>query len=432
MKYLKLLFLIVPFYGFGQQIISKDVYNFWNAYDKIIQEKNQDNQISLIKTLYIDKATPGLAGIMKARNYSAEEYIFAINNYPRFWKSIRENTLKSNQFSKQIENGIDKLKMIYPELKPVNTYFEIGILRTGGTTIDGMLLIGSEVALADKSVITEEFDKKYPNLKSYFDTNPINDVVFLNTHEYIHTQQKETIGNTLLSQTIMEGVAEFLAEIALNTKSPNPQIEFGYKNEEKIKIAFEREMFSSNIYNWIMNSPENQFGMRDLGYFVGYAICKKYYEQSKDKKTAVKEMIQLDYNNEDELIKWVEKTKYFPKKLGFYKKEFEKNQPKVLSISQIENGNKNVKPGVVQYSINFSQEMDTNFRGFDYGPLGEQAIYKFKKLIGWSNNNKTLTIEIEVEPNKKYQVMIKGKGGFRNKDGIFLKPYLFEFETCAE
>ncbi|WDF48073.1 hypothetical protein PQ459_06215 [Chryseobacterium sp. KACC 21268] len=112
MKYLKLLFLTLPFLGFGQQIITKDVSNFWNAYDKIIQEKNQDNQINLIKTLYIDKATPGLAGIMKARNYSAEEYVFAINNYPKFWKSIRENTLKSNQFSKQIEKGVETKKYL--------------------------------------------------------------------------------------------------------------------------------------------------------------------------------------------------------------------------------------------------------------------------------------------------------------------------------
>lgn len=433
MKYLKLLLLTLPVLGFGQKIISDDIINFWKAYDKVIIEKDSVKQISLIKDLYINKATPGLNGIMKARNYSAEEYVFAINQYPKFWKSIRTNTLKSNQFSKEIQNGIGKLKTIYPVLKPVDTYFEIGILRTGGTTIDGMLLIGSEVALADQSVITEEFDKRYPHLRSYFNTNPINDVVFLNVHEYIHTQQKETIGNTLLSQTIMEGVAEFLAEIALNEKSPNPQIAFGYKNEEKIKREFEKEMFSSNIYNWLMNTPDNQFRMRDLGYFVGYAICKKYYEQSSDKKSAVKEMIQLDYNNESDLMNFVDRSKYFPKLLKLYKMEFEENQPKVLSVSPIKNGSKNIKPGIIQYSINFSQEMDTNFRRFDYGSLGETAIYKFKKLIGWSNNNQTLTLEIEVEPNKKYQVLIAdGAKGFKNKQGIVIKPYLFEFETGSK
>lgn len=68
-----------------------------------------------------------------------------------------------------------------------------------------------------------------------------------------------------------------------------------------------------------------------------------------------------------------------------------------------------------------------NHRGFDYGPLGENHIYKFKKMIGWSNNNKTLTIEVEIDPNKKYQALITSN--FRNKKGISLKPYLIEFQT---
>ncbi len=273
--------------------------------------------------------------------------------------------------------GVERLKVIYPTLKPVNIYFEIGILRTGGTTIDGMSLIGSEVALADSTIVTSEFDQQYPHLRRYFDTNPIKDVVFTNVHEYIHTQQKETIGNTLLSQTIMEGVAEFLAEIALETKSPNPQIQFGYQNEEQIKREYEKEMFSPNIYNWIMNSANNQFRMRDLGYFVGYAICKKYYEMSNDKKEAIKEMIELDYNNEKELIKFVEKTKYFYKPLIYYKNRLDKISPKIVSIRPFKNSNKKIEAGVIQVSITFSQEMDTESRSFGYGPLGEEYIYEF-------------------------------------------------------
>ncbi|WP_312421090.1 DUF2268 domain-containing putative Zn-dependent protease [Epilithonimonas sp.] len=429
MNVLKLLLIVIPISTFSQQIINDDVYRFWKAYDKILLENDSLKQLEIIKKEYISQGTPGLSAIMEARNYSAKEYVYAINNYPKFWNSVRTNTLKSNHFSKQFQRAIDKLKRIYPELKPVNTYFEIGILRTGGTTNKGLLLIGSEVALADASVITDEIDKKYPNLSPYFKTNPINDVVFLNIHEYIHTQQKETIGNTLLSQTIMEGVAEYLSEIALNKKSPNPQIKFGYKNENRIKDEYIKEMFSSNIYNWIMNDNKNSFGMRDLGYFVGYAICKKYYEKSVEKGNAVKEMIELNYNNEDDLIKFVDKAGYFEKPLNFYKAQFEKSRPSVLSTSIIKNGSNSFKFGIVQFAINFSEPMDTNRRRFEYGPLGENAIYKFKKQIGWSNNDKTLTLEVEIEPNKKYQVYIVGENGFRNKEGIPIKPFLFEFET---
>ncbi|RZL35097.1 MAG: hypothetical protein EOP00_30400, partial [Pedobacter sp.] len=292
MKYLILILLILPFSGFSQKIISDDVTNFWKAYDKVILEKDSVKQLQLIKTLYINKGTPGLNGIMKARGYSAEEYVFAINHYPKFWTSVRKNTLQAGKYSNEIQKGINKLKAIYPDLKPKNIYFEIGILRTNGTILDGMALIGSEVALTDKSVITNEFDNRYPHLRGYFNTDPIKNVVFLNVHEYLHTQQNTTLGNSVLAQSILEGVAEFLAETALNKKSPNPQIEFGYKNEVKIKTAFEKEMFSPYLGNWIWNNPNNVFGMRDLAYFVGFAICKKYYNESINKKAAVKEMIE--------------------------------------------------------------------------------------------------------------------------------------------
>ncbi|WP_370899468.1 Ig-like domain-containing protein [Chryseobacterium gossypii] len=429
MKTIFILLAAIPSAMFGQQIITDDLHNFWNAYDQIIAEKDSSKHLNLIKTLYINKGTPGLHGIMKARKYSAEEYVYAITHYPEFWKSIRKNTLKSDQFSEQIREGIKKLKNLYPNLKPVNTYFEIGILRTGGTTIDGMLLIGSEVALADKTVVTNEFDRKYPHLRSYFDTEPIKDIVFLNTHEYIHTQQKASSGHSLLAQTMIEGVAEFLAEIALDKKSPNPQIYFGYKHEERIRSAYEKEMFSPYISNWIWNNTDNQFGMRDLGYFVGYAICKKYYEGSTDKKLAVKEMIELDYNNEDDLVAFVDRSKYFSRPLSVYKEEFERLRPKVIGIRQFKNESRNVSPGTKIITLLFSQPMDKNTRGFDYGPPGEKNALKVQKVIGFSEDGKAFSFEVALEPGTQYQSV--ATENFRDRNDLPLQPFLISFQTSV-
>ncbi len=414
----------------GQKIITDDVAHFWNAYDQIVAETDTLKQLELIKTLYIAKASIGLDGIMRARRYSAEEYVYAINHYPKFWTSVRANTLKAEQFSKEIQLGIEKLATYYPNIKPVNIYFEIGILRTGGTTIDGMSLIGCEVALADSTVETSEFESRYPHLRNYFDTNPFKDMVFLNVHEYIHTQQKETIGHTLLSQTAMEGVAEFIAEIVLNQKSPNPQINYGYQHEERIKRAFEREMFSPNIYNWIMNSAANEFGMRDLGYFVGHAICKKYYELATDKKAAIAAMIELDYNNEKELVRFVSASHYFDKPVRYYKKQLAKISPKIVAIKPFKNGSKTVESGIIQVAITFSEEMDSTAIGFNYGPLGADYFYEYRKIIGWSNANKTFTFEIALAPNRLYQFVVEST--FQNTKGIKLQPYLVEFETIKE
>ena len=421
------LLLLMPFVGLGQEIVTEDIDRFWTMYDQVVVEKDTLKQLELVQKLYIQKGTPGLDGIMRARRYTDQEYRYAITHYPKFWQSIRANTLKSKQFSNDIKLAVKKLKNIYPDLKPVNIYFEIGVLRTGGTTIDGMLLIGSEIALADKLTITNEFEDRYPHLRTYFDTAPITNVSFLNIHEYIHTQQKETIGNTLLAQTILEGVAEFLAEIALNQKSPNPQIDFGYKNEVQIKQAYTKEMFSPNIYNWIMNDSKNEFGMRDLGYFVGYAICKKYYDQAKNKQLAVKEMIELDYNNPKKLIAFVEKTKYFSKSLNQYQLDFEQKRPKVLAIKEIKNGSQNIDPTTNTFTLTFSEAMHPDYRNFELGPLGEANLLKITKVIGFSEDKKSFTFEASLAPNQQYQLVVNY--GFTSLNGYPLIPYLIDFKT---
>ncbi|GGE88790.1 hypothetical protein GCM10010984_03060 [Chishuiella changwenlii] len=408
-------------------VVTDDIQRFWNTYDVIIQEKDSIKQIEHIKEMYISKGTPGLSAIMQARNYTAESYIYAIRNYPKFWNSVRNNTLSANNYAKKIEKGLKKFTKIYPEAKPAKIYFTIGALRTNGTTMQDKVLIGAEIAMTDTKTYTEEIKKDFPYLINYFNTNPINDLEFLNVHEYIHTQQKSTIGNSLLAQTMMEGVAEFLTEVTLKTKSPNPQIEFGFKNEEKIKQEYSKEMFSPNVYNWLWNNPDNQFKMRDLGYFVGYAICKKYYEQADNKKQAIKNLIELDYNNENDLISLVDKANYFDKSVINYKNEYENNRPYVTKIEQFENGNQNVDSSIKQLTIHFSQPMNKNFRSFELGPLGEKNLIRITKVIGYSEDGKSLSLEVSLEPNKQLQLIIDK--GFRSTTNYHLKPYLIDIKT---
>jgi hypothetical protein len=271
----------------ASNIITSDIANFWTAYDKITTTQDSILQHKLIDSLFFQKGTDGLKAIRRARNYTSQDYINAINSYPKFWNSVRENILKVEQLSPKLEKGIRNFNEIYPDSKPAKIYFTIGALRTNGTTLDSLVLIGSELALADKNTPTNEFPENLSHLRSYFDSEPNKNIVFLNIHEYVHTQQKTTIGNSLLAQTVIEGVAEFLAEKALDINSPNPQIEFGRENDTAIKEAYTLEMFSPYLYNWIWNSADNEFEMRDLAYYVGYAICDSYYNNASDKKKAI-------------------------------------------------------------------------------------------------------------------------------------------------
>jgi len=434
MKNILLIFiLLVPFSKLFSQtnsnFVTSDIDNFWIAYDKIISTKDSVQQYYYINQLYIDKGSIGLKAIMLSRQYTDKSYVDAINNYPLFWKSIRANTFKSKQIAKDIARNVSKLKKLYPILKPSKIYFTIGAFRTGGTTMDSMILIGSEIAMADKKVVTKEFPNAYSNLPLYFTTNPIDNIGFNTVHEYIHTQQKTTIGDNLLSQCVLEGVAEFVAVKATGKLSTAPAVKYGYEKEniEKIRARFETHLFNTFSGFWLYNNAENEFKVRDMGYYIGYVICEKYYNKAANKKQAIKEMIELDYNNEKQLSQFVNQSEYFTNSIEYLKIKYNKNRPIVTGLKQFQNESQTVVPGLTELIIEFSESMDKNYRNFESGPLGEPNLLRIKNFIGFSEDGMSASFEIELKPNQRYEILI-GEG-FRNSKGISLKPYLVAFKT---
>jgi len=414
----------------SSDFITDDVSNFWTAYDKIIATKDSAQQYTYLHQLFIVKGTLGLKGIMQARGYTEQSYINAINKYPLFWNSIKANTLKAGAFTESIAANVSKLKILYPDLKPAKIYFTIGALRTGGTTINSMVLIGSEIAMGDEHTVTSEFPSAFAGLKPYFKSNPINIIVFTNVHEYVHTQQKTTIGNNLLAQCVLEGVAEFMAEKATKQPSTLPALNYGRANAEHIKNVFALQLCNSSNGFWLYSNAENEFGVRDLGYYVGYAICDKYYDKVSDKKQAIKEMIELDCNDETALAEFVDQSGYFAKPVRTLRNEYEESKPVVTGITPFKNNSMNVDTAIREITIEFSTVMDTRYRNFELGPLGESNLLEIKSVLGFSNDGKSITFKVDLQLNHHYQLMIGD--GFRNENAIQLKPYLIDFYTSAQ
>ncbi len=411
-----------------ESIITSDVTNFWNAYDKITMTKDSLEQLKYLNELFINNGTPGLKGIMKARRYDVSSYLNAINSYPNFWKTLRPNTLKIKEYTKSINEGIGSFKKLYPAAKSATIYFTIGALKTGGTTLADKVLIGSEIALANKAVDASELQNDYPNLFNYFKTNvPSKSIVFNNVHEYVHTQQDTTIANSLLSRTLIEGVAEFIAEESLKVASPNESLIYGKVNDQKIKEAFVKEMFTKFEIMWFWSNANNQFNIGDLGYYVGYAICKSYYEQSKDKKKAIKEMIELDYLDEKKVYQFIDDAKYFDKSIADYKKEFELHRPRVVGIKEFSNYAKNVDASIKTITVEFSEPMNTNLVNLRVGPLGEKNILQVTNHLGWSDDGKKITYQVKLQPSLRQQLLITDI--FRSKKGYLLAPYLIDITT---
>jgi len=345
-------------------VITTDITNFWNAYDKISTTKDSALQYAYLNELFINKGTPGLKAIIQARNYTAQEYLSAINRYPLLWNSIRANTYKANGFARDIAININKLKKLYPQLKPAEIYFTIGALRSGGTTLSNMVLIGSEISLADDHTITTELPESFSNLKSFFPTNPIKSVVFTNVHEYVHTQQKTTVCSTLLGQSTMEGVAEFMAVKATGQPSPTFGMYKVMPNSKRLREVFSQQMFNTSNGFWLYSSQQNEFGYRDLGYYVGYLMCKQYYNKAANKQQAIKQMIELDYNDTTALAQFANRSGYFDKSIKMLKAGYEVSRPTVTGIKPLKNGGVNIVTGTTQITIQFSSAMHKRRRNF--------------------------------------------------------------------
>ncbi|MGS2764435.1 gliding motility protein GldB-related protein [Sinomicrobium sp. M5D2P9] len=287
-------------------VYTSDIENFWLAYDSIRKTPGEREQLSIMKEVYIRKATAGLEAFMTLRNFDEKDLVSVINKYPEFWKSIRSNTLIVKDKETEISRFVTKFKQLYPKFREASIYFCITAIRSGGTTRDSLVLIGTEIATGNAATNVSEFPDK--RLENFFKTQQSDNIVPVVIHEYVHTQQK-TEGKNLLGQSIYEGACEFITELVLGKELQHIFLTYGRENEDSLKVRFKKEMFSENFESWLYNGSSAKVG--DLGYFMGYAICKAYYKQAKDKNKAIAEIITLNYADNKAIKGFLKKSKYF-------------------------------------------------------------------------------------------------------------------------
>lgn len=309
-KIILALMVVVPLTLMSQEnkkIFTSDIDNFWKAYDRIQTTKEYTEKINIINELYIDKGTKGLKAFMKARNYTDTLWVSLIEKLPKYWNSVRPNTLKIREKEQEMKLAIDRFKELYPELKNAEMYFTIGGLRSGGTTKGNMVLIGAEIATADASVDVTEFTNDW--LPKVFAKQSNDNIVSLNIHEYVHTQQKNGTKN-VLGACIREGSCDFISELTVEKTLNSQYLMYGREHLKEVKEQFRLDLFSSRYKNWLYNG--GQLGEKsDLGYFIGYEICHSYYKNAENKSTAIKDIINLDYSNEEEVLTFLKNSKFY-------------------------------------------------------------------------------------------------------------------------
>jgi hypothetical protein len=266
------------------KFVTSDINLFWAAYDKAKPE----NDLIVYRDEYLKKGSVGLQEFTRLRIGSSCNLVNAINASPKYYAALREYSLKVASYEKQTRAAFYKLKEIYPEAVFPDVYFVIGRMNSAGTLSEKGLLIGVDMFGKNAGAPVDELGAWHKAVVSSVDRLP-----FIVAHELIHYEQKNTEDGSLLARSIGEGVPDFVAElIAGDTINPHLH-KYANPFEKELWLEFKKEMTGKNVGSWLYQGDQAKDKPADLGYWMGYKIAESYYKNAKDKKQAVKDMLEI-------------------------------------------------------------------------------------------------------------------------------------------
>jgi hypothetical protein len=251
--------------------------------------------------------------------------------------------------------------------------------------------------------------------------------VLTNTHEYVHTQEKEP-GDNLLAQCMYEGVCDFVAELVIGQTPELPAYTYGPAHADSLKAQFKVEMFRPAWRRWLYNFPRNGVP-GDLGYYMGYSICRAYYQQAANKKQAIKEMIETDFADSTAVEAFLGKSAYYPAPIDKQAllKAYNDRRPYVTKITQFANGDTAVDSSLKVLRVEFSAPMSPHGVSIELGPGGRDQN-PIVGREGFSADKKSITFLIALKPDHPYGFILSD-GSFRSEDDYPLVPFEVTFKT---
>ena len=273
------------------KLVTSDIHNFWKAYD--LAQKDTASRLSIYRKYYVEPGSEGLQDYFAIKVRNMKNFVRTHDKLPKFYAAIRQNTFAVDKQKPKMIASFRKFKQIYPEAIFSNVYFVMGAFTSGGTVSEKGLLIGLDQSAGTPDVPVEELSLWQRN-----NLSKVNTIPYLIAHELVHFNQDGLESDTtLLRSVLIEGMADFIGEL-ISGKPANERLHIWAKGKEKqVWDDFRKEMYLNKARNWIANSDQETADKpADLGYWIGYQICKAYYNNSSDKSKAVHDILNIkDY-----------------------------------------------------------------------------------------------------------------------------------------
>ena len=292
------------------QIVTSDIDNFWRAFDLARKEPERLKRIAIYQSEYIDKGSVGLKDFVRMRIKSAENLSDTIDKLPAFYASVRPSTLRVGEMEKRMRSSFRKFKRVHPGALFPDVYFVIGVANTGGTASENGLLIGTELYGATDKTPRGEFVGMFksfmPNVKDEAEIRrlaarftdvalkPVEGIPAIVAHESCHFNQKYPALGSLLAKAVQEGACDFIGEMISGSLMNPAQKIYGEAHEGELWREFAAAMEGgADERNWMYNALTSKDRPPDLGYFIGYKISQSYHRNAKDKRSAVREILEI-------------------------------------------------------------------------------------------------------------------------------------------
>ncbi|MEA1674732.1 DUF2268 domain-containing putative Zn-dependent protease [Nitrospirillum sp. BR 11163] len=266
-----------PAWAAAPEIRIQDVIDFYRVYDT-----GQGGPTAAALQGYLDHGSDGLRQFTILRHLTGESIAAAMEKHPKMFADAKTCLDVLPAVKRRLTQALPRLGQIYPAAKFPPITILVGQGNTGGTTSASGVLVGLEALCG----------------ASWMDPNAEDRFVHLVAHEYVHVQQPAAQADpehpVLLFQSLIEGGAEFLAELISGDVGYVRLKAWARGREKEVETQFAADLDTTNLKPWLYNGVGTEARPGDLAYWVGYRITKAYYVQAQDKRAAIARILTID------------------------------------------------------------------------------------------------------------------------------------------
>ena len=286
------------------EIVTTPMARFWTYFDQAIEDTLHSKKHL---SAFICEGSNALKDYYHIRYQNVENMNRVMVNKNRDYFTYLKNYFtadKLKKVAKESEDMMYRFAKMYPKAIFPKTYIVPDLINGTGTLTELGLFIGADMFAKSDGMPMENLNSwqiqtitEYENMKY--------DLV----HELMHFQQSygdDENSFLLVGKLIEEGVCDFLVSILTENQQPSPGVQRNLdyladpQNYEFVMSELKRDIYSSDLSKWMHNGGAITDRPSNLGYTMGFLICKSYYENSKDKAQAIVDL--LTTNNFKKII----------------------------------------------------------------------------------------------------------------------------------